>query len=501
MLFRKDVHVALVVAMPLLLCLAFAAIQYASATPARLGDDWIYFHEFDFLPLWSSDGPCALTKNGSIEDGLRFRPFCYTWIWCERQLFAAYVPSWLSGVAWIGASAVFLGLWLVSLGVERARAALAAVIFALHPAQVEVWGWASARIDTMACALGFAGLWALARHARVLAFFALLFAYGSKESAYPLLLVAPLVPLLRGQGWRRSLVDGGVAAGALLALFTLKAAVLGRVFAESWGQALQDIPIGMRLSGWISFLDPLLLDPVSSVAQSKVLFVSVLVFGAVWLGSLVLSLALPPVLFAIRSRRGRLRMAARWRRVLPLAVLFLLAFALTVTVSFGVPARPDLGGGRLWFFPSAFLIAALTLFASRLPLVLLLGLSAVLLHANLAPYRHASASMLKVERRLATEIADPRRAVRVADLPAVDGPVPLFILMAELWAIGLDGSRPTAAPPQPSDYPRVFLSWKRDDAEDQRAMDALDEVWSKAMQARGYSVTRLHWKNGALEAR
>lgn len=485
---------------PLLACLAFALVHLLVQRPARLGDDWIYFHGFQHWPLTGADEPSALLQNGSAADGLRFRPFCYAWLWVEQRVFGSFdVSAWI-GAAWIGTGALALNGWLRALGVRATRAALAGALFGLHPAHSEIWGWASARIDTMAAALGIAALWALARERRVLAACAFLAAFASKESAYPLAVLAPLVPLLRGAGVRRAAVDAGVAFGALAALFAAKYAALGAVFADSWGKALSVIPLTTMLAGWLSHLEPLLFDPLSTAADGAALRMR----SASWLGVLIVAALLIPVLFVTSVRRQRLAFLARARRLAPLAAICALGYFGTIAVSFGVAALPDLDGGRLYFLPSAFVVTLLALALPRSAVLVCLLLGTTLLHANLTPYRSASAAMLAVEARIDAELADADTALRIRELPMKRGPVPLFVLMAEHRPLGIPVPDASKAGQAPS-WPRLFLTWvdpaatKRASAEKKARESVLDGLWAEEMARRKHAVKRLRWSEGGLK--
>ncbi|MCB9890274.1 MAG: hypothetical protein H6832_06785 [Planctomycetes bacterium] len=481
--------------LPLLTCASFVALEYALQLPARLGDDWIYFHEFDSLPLLGSDGSGALTKNGTPEDGLRFRPLCYAWLFVERRLVPNFAGSHAIGILWIALGGVALASWLVTLGIERMRAGIAGTIFVLHPAQVEVWGWASARIDTMAMAMALFGLTALAarKPKRSVAFVLLACAYGSKESAYPIAIFAPLVPLLRGLPFRRAFEDAAISLSALVAIFVTKGLVLGSAFAGSWSAALREIPLWMHVRGWLADLHVLLVDPHSSAAPFGH------VWAAFWFGVLVLAITTPLAVLATTSRLRQRRMIRTWRARMPVHALMAIGFLLTIAVSFGVGVRPDLAGGRLWYLPSAFVCASIAIWSPRVLMAVWIATGAVLLHENLAPYREASKIMTTVEERLAREVANPRAAIRVEHLPKEYGPVPLFFLMAELWTFGRDGLAPDTDATRPSGYPRVFLTWSS--TGEPRDLTAVDAVWSEEMQRRGHDIVRLTYADGELVER
>ncbi len=484
----------LAMALPLLCCAAFAVLQSLQQWPARLGDDWIYFHEFDDLALLDSDGGGALTKNGRPEDGLRFRPFSYLWLFVERRLTQSFAVSHAIGLAWIGLGGTALVAFLRAIGVTSSRACLAALLFVLHPAQVEVWGWASARIDTMAMAASFAGLALLAGVAGplrlVLAYFAFAAAFGSKEAAYPVVAVAPLVPLLRGLGARRALRDAVVACLALGSVLGLKLLLLGSAFAGSWGLALATIPLRMHVAGWFSYLHALLVDPRSTAAPAGQ------VASALWFGLMVVAIATPFAVLATTTRHQKRRLLRRMSAQTPLYALCIVGFFLTITVSFGVPARGDLAGSRLWYLPSAFLCAAIAMHATRVVLVAGIVVGAFLLDQNLAPYREAGRLMTRVEATIEGELSDAGRALRVADLPKEHGPVPLFVLMAELWTVGRPELADDSTASGPPSFPRVFLSWS--EAGQARDLGPVEAIWATEMQRRGLEIRRLVWQGGDL---
>lgn len=143
------------------------------------------------------------------------------------------------------------------------RAAVASLIFGLHPIQSEAVAWIAARNDLLAAVGVFAALWLLARPTPARcggAVLAGLFACLSKESAFllPVLVLAWPLPAAdrRGTGWR--VAAAGVAvAGALLARAgaDLMPPSSG---AETRAESLADVVRGAAtVAGWLTIPWPL----------------------------------------------------------------------------------------------------------------------------------------------------------------------------------------------------------------------------------------------------
>ena len=452
---------------------------------ARLGDDWIFFEHFRHLPLWSAgDAESAWSTNTSVSDGLRFRPFAYTHMWLEAKLGLGFAASHLIGVAYLIGAAQILARIVLALGAKPAAGFGAALVFVLHPAQCEVWGWATARIDGMATFFGLACLLCLLRDRRILAGLMCLAAFASKESSFPLLVAAPLIVALAPRQER--VLRAGLRAGlplllAFIAYALLKLAYVGEVFAESWQRGIAEVPLGVRIKGYLSLFEPLLWTPSADYAVAELASPwKALARIAAWIFvALLLSAGLSTYL-----RRER----PAWRLVMAL----LIAYALCIAVSFGVPFRPDFAGGRLWLLPSAFLFSAL-FFAAPLRLTMpAAGLATLLLHANLSVYRDACARMQHVETAVETAMRQDDSAIRIVDLPSHEGPVPLFAIMTVYHHESFGSGA----------IPRAFLTLRPANDEQRQQLAAYDEQWRTEMKKQGRSkFVRMRWDEASQSLR
>lgn len=143
------------------------------------------------------------------------------------------------------AGAALLALIAIWLGLGTGAALLAGVFFALHPVSSEAVAWISGRTDVFAGFFALASLallsgwragaisrWPAWSRPAALAL-ALLLAFGSKESAAPLLVLVPL--LLLGSGPRvRSELDGTAALGGPA---DHRSAAIGSDFRAAWWAA------------------------------------------------------------------------------------------------------------------------------------------------------------------------------------------------------------------------------------------------------------------------
>jgi len=458
---------ALVFGLPLLAVALFALLQGPSVP---LGDDWKLFVDFDRISFAE-----AIRTNSQPEHGLRFRPFCYAHVWVERSVLG--LPFWACkwiGHAYLALAGSALTLLLVRLGIARVAALAAGVLFVTHPTAVEVHGWATARIDTMASAFGLLGLW-LALVPRLpqllLGLVCLLLAFLCKESAYPLFLMPAVLGFasgLRGRDLVRVSLTGVIALGLVI---VIKIAIVGAFFADWWSV---QVPLLIRARGYLTYLLPLGLWPVTRD----------------WTGpdpgiiADVLAAAYPVVIagLLVHGLTNRRKAPDRLRTLALLA-----GFFVTIAVLGGVPARGDLSGNRLWFLPSAFLLAMLASIVQRRTLFVLLVPGCVLLQLNLAPYREAERRMDVVLTRLDAELPKYDNAVRITDLQRLYGPVPLFFHMVNFYPL-----LPRFRDHDPRTFPLLTLA-ARNEAE-KRVNAELDRRWRELMRKRGVKhVLELAW--------
>ncbi len=458
---------------PLLLAALFAGFTVAATAfrPMPLGDDWIFFSHFDHIPLLPhGDAECAVLANATAADGLRFRPLAYAHMWTERRLSSSFAWNWAIGLAYLGACGSALALLLTRLGTPRISAILAGALLVLHPAQCEVWGWASARIDTMATAFGLLALALSIGGRRVIGGIAFLAALLCKESAYPLVVLPPLWTLLQRRGLGAAARASAAPLAALAIVVGLKLALVGKFFASSWGNGLADIPLGVRIAGYASVLRPLLFDPISIAAKN-----------ANWLGVLFVGLLGSALIVGLIRRRAVADSSGNTRVV----TWLLAAFGVSIVVTFGVPVRPDLAGGRVWLLPAAFLLGCLARISEPWILAVALLPSAAALHANLAPYRVATQDMRSVVDRVLTDTSDRDAAIRISDLEAVRWPVPLFAIMTNYAHELLQA---------PHDQVARALLTRDDQAKlDPAGIAKLDRLWRSRMRAAGKHVTAYRW--------
>ncbi len=477
---------AVVVLLPILVAIAVSSLQ---GFGAPLGDDWIFFSHFDKISLWAGNPDhhnSALLTNTAAADGLRFRPFAYAHMWLERQVWPDFAFNRWVGVLYLGLTGSALGLLLLAIKAPFGRALAAALVLIAHPAQSEVYGWASARIDTMAACYGLFGLWLVVRGNLVLSTIAFLLAFTSKESAYPLVLVAAAFGFLADMGWRSAVARAMPAVIALGLTAALKLGLTGTLIAESWKAGVVEVPLLERITGYLSLLNPLLLQPTSSESHSRM----AAFFGLTFTALIVLSLLLP-LLGSSVHRRSFNDPAERARRESGSTLFLGIGLVMTVLVTFGVPANANFDGGRVWFLPCAFLFGLIACSGRPLPLWIALVPGLVLLHGNLEPYREADRRMQIVLDRVHVEVAKPDTAVRCIGLESKRGPVPLFFLMTNLFHETLPEEK--LRPRKPGKYSAVFLT-----RDDQRDID--DAPWREDMRRQGYRIADFGWdpRNGQI---
>jgi hypothetical protein len=334
----------------------------------------------------------------------------------------------------------------------------------------------------MATCFGLMALWLAVLERPLLAGLAFLAAFHCKESAYPLVLLPPILTLLGARNLRKALLAGLPGAIALVASLYLKHDLLG-IVVPPWTTI--EIPLLTRVQGWSTYAGPLLLWPMSSAADND----TGAFLGAAFTGVLIFGPLLPFTRHLVRgSRLAEIQSKASAK--LPTLVFFGVGFLATLALTGGVPVRPDFGGGRLWLLPAAMAIGGLAYAARPIPLWIALVPGLLLLQLNLLPYREASRRMATVVDRVTAELEDPEAAVRVTNLEKQHGPVPLFFLMTENFNIAVGGP----------ECDRVLLT--RDDQErDREAVAALDATWRQRMRDKKLLIVELLYRNGTLVPR
>lgn len=170
--------------------------------------------------------------------GLFFRPIGFISYWVDYQWAGLHPARWhLLNITAHAANACLVYLLVKRLGMRRAAALIAALLFALHGSRAEAVAWSDARFDLLAAFFTLCSLLAVLEYCRTggrLLFFpaigcAALAAY-SKESAFclPLLSVA-LLPFLPRIQMRRA-IAASVSLGAVCAaLFAYRWWALGGI--------------------------------------------------------------------------------------------------------------------------------------------------------------------------------------------------------------------------------------------------------------------------------
>ena len=453
----------------LLLLLPFFVSWFAGPT-VPIGDDWKLFENLDQLSFQES-----LLVNTKENEGLRFRPLVNGTVWAERNLLGLrFRGNMRLGLLWIGLSGIALFLLLLRMGLPQHRAWLGSILFLAHPSAAEMYGWASTRIDSMGAAFALLALWAglgKSWRASLLSALFLLAAFLSKESTYPLLLGAPLFFWFLSRRTPPHLLGGPIALGVTLGL---KKLLLGKVFASWWAVS---IPFFVRIKGWLFLAFPLLLWPLGTLAAEPTL---AKILAGIYAGGMLLSLLLP---FFQKNSGTQKTLSPLWA----LGALLLL----TLSVTGGVPPHADLGGGRVWFLPSAFLCALFACYGNRSLLSLSAPIGLGLLLLNLAPWSQARSKMAHVLDRLAQDVPKHERALEITNLQPQHGPVPLFFLMTEFYTLSFHGPR----------FDRPLLMRKPNNQDEEVFQSRIEKSWLRYMTAQGRKILRLRWnpKLGALE--
>src|SRR6202158_3423493 len=149
------------VLLPLLVLVTFV-VYSGSLSFVFVWDDWPQIVNNPIIRTWSNL-PLAFGSDFWSRVGrqqVSYRPLCVAWSMLNYTLFGLRPWGWHLGAVLLHVGAVAAVFWLVRrLGLEYWTAALAALIFALHPVHIEPVTWISAASDTMVtlfAALAFA---------------------------------------------------------------------------------------------------------------------------------------------------------------------------------------------------------------------------------------------------------------------------------------------------------------------------------------------------------
>jgi hypothetical protein len=348
--------------------------------------------------------------------GLFFRPAGFIFYWLDYRWAGSHVLRWhLWSLAAHAANACLVYVLVRRLGMRRAAAWVAALLFALHGSRAETVAWIDARFDLLATFFVLCALWAALEYCRTgrrwihipLAVCAALAVY-TKESAFCLpLLPAALLPFLPRAQWRR----------AIAASLTL-ASVCAILFAYRW----------WALGGIGGYADR---TGVSAVWHSRPLHTSEALFYRQWAFLFFpVNWSIPPewwlsiaaiaflTILAVCAVRG-----AGCRTHLLAGLAFLLAA--DIPVQHLLMFQPDSAGARVLYLP----LAGLAIFwaawmersgAGKLTWAMaaaLIAFNVAALEHNLRPWRTTPAAAATACNALGREMAKDPRPVLVTGLP------------------------------------------------------------------------------------
>ena len=351
--------------------------------------------------------------------GLFFRPVGFISYWLDYQWAGGHAVRWhLWSLAAHAANTCLVYLLVRRLGIRRAAAWAAALLFALHGSRAETVAWADARFDLLATfftLLAVLGVLAYCRTGRrvwyvPLAVCAALAVY-TKESAFCLpLLPAALLPCLPRAQWRRAMA-ASVALGSVCAV----------LFAYRW----------WALGGIGGYADR---TGVSAVWQSRPLHTSEALFFrqwaflffpvnwsaplAWWLRAAAAGFLAMLVVFAAR---GGARPGGLARLVAGLAFVL----AAVIPVQHLLMFQPDFAGARVLYLPLAGLAIFWAAMLERAApgkltwamAAALIAFNVAALEHNLGPWRTTPAVAAAVCSALGRELANDPRPVFVSGLP------------------------------------------------------------------------------------
>ncbi|HXM44227.1 MAG TPA: hypothetical protein VN924_23525 [Bryobacteraceae bacterium] len=348
-----------------------------------------------------------------------FRPVGFISYWLDYQWAGANPVRWhLWSLAAHAANTCLVYLLVTRLGMRRAPALLAALLFALHGSRAETVSWSDARFDLLATFFALCVLLAVLDYCRTgrrlfylpLTVGAALAVY-TKESAFclPLLPIA-LLPFLPRAQWRRA-IAASLALGSVCAfLFAYRWWALGGIggYADNTGVS----------TVWHS--RPLHSSEALFLRQWAFLFFPVNWSAPLewWLRAAAAGFLAMLVAFTARGAAPR-----NSRAPLLGGLAFLLAAA--IPVQHLLMFQPDFAGARVLYFPLAgfaiFWAALLErLDRSKLTWAMataLIAFNVVALQHNMRPWRTTPAAAIAVCRALGQELANDPRPVFVSGLP------------------------------------------------------------------------------------
>ena len=351
--------------------------------------------------------------------GLFFRPVGFIAYWLDYQWAGGHAFRWhLWSLAAHAVNTCLMYLLVRRLGMRRAAALVAALLFALHGSRAETVAWADARFDLLATFFALCALLAALDYGRTgrrlfylpLAVCAALAVY-TKESAFclPLLPLAQLPFFPRAQ-WRRA-IRASVALGMVCAI----------LFAYRWW-ALGGIGGYADRTGVSAFWHsrPLHTSEALFFRQWAFLF-----FPVNWAAPLewwlcAAAAAFLAMLMVFAARGGA---CPGWRARLLAALAFLLAA--DMPVQHLLMFQPDFAGARILYLPLAGLAifwGALLELSPRNRIAwamaaALIAFNVTALQHNLRPWRTTPAAAATVCGALGKELANDPRPVFVSGLP------------------------------------------------------------------------------------
>jgi hypothetical protein len=352
--------------------------------------------------------------------GLFFRPVGFICYWLDYRWAGGHAFRWhLWSLGAHAANTCLVYLLVRRLGMRRAAALVAALLFALHGSRAETVAWADARFDLLATFFVLCAVLAVLEHCRTgrrllyvpLAVCAALAVY-TKESAFCLpLLPAALLPFLPRAQWRRA-IAASLALGSVCAI----------LFAYRW----------WALGGIGGYADR---TGVSAVWHSRPLHTSeallfrqwaFLFFPVNWAAPLEWWLRAAAAVFltmlvVCAGRRAVWGGAGRARLVAGLAFLL----AADIPVQHILMFQPDFAGARVLYLP----LAGLAIFwgvwmerfagikLARAMAAVLIAFNVAALEHNLRPWRTTPAAAAAVCGALGRELANDPRPAFVSGLP------------------------------------------------------------------------------------
>jgi hypothetical protein len=348
--------------------------------------------------------------------GLFFRPVGFISFWIDYQWAGAHAARWhLWNLTVHAVNSCLVYLLVKRLGMPRAAALVAALLFALHGSRAEIVAWTVDRFDLLATFFTVCALLAVLEYCRTarrlfylpLAVCAAL-AVCTKESAFCLpLLPAALLPCLPRAQWRR-----------VLRASLVLGSVCGILFAYRW----------WALGGIGGYADN---TGVSAIWRSRTLHSSEALFFRQWAflffpvnwsvplewwlrATAAIFLAML-MLCAARSQAPRARLLS--------GLAFLIAASLPVQHL--LMFQPDFAGARVLYLPLmglAIFWSALLENAARSKLTcamaaILIAFNVAAIEHNLGPWRTTPAAAAAVCKTLGRYLAEDPRPVFVSGLP------------------------------------------------------------------------------------